>query len=68
MGVVTAGEVESVELQCTLEGSDAQDDIEYLWERVGDSLPSSAQVDGGKLCDFYRVRTLSMLLCSSQVY
>ena len=48
MGVVTVGEVESVDLLCTLEGSDAQDNIEYLWERVGDSLPSSAQVVGGK--------------------
>ena len=46
---VTVGGVEIVVLQCTLQGADAGDNINYVWMREGDSLPANAEISGGKL-------------------
>lgn len=50
---VTLGEVQSVRLQCTLQGSTVDDNINYQWSREGGSLPSNTQTNGGKRQEAY---------------
>lgn len=45
---VSLGQVESIVLQCTLQGSAAEDNIDYQWSRQGGSLPSNLEINGGK--------------------
>ena len=47
--VVTVGEVESVVLECTLQGAETGDGIDYVWTGEGNSLPNNAQTSGSKI-------------------
>ena len=47
-GAVMIGVVDSVVLQCTLEGAEQEDDINYQWSREGGSVPEDAIISGGK--------------------
>ena len=51
-GVVVVGQVESIVLQCTLEGAEQADDVEYQWTREGGSLPSNTVITDGTVYTF----------------
>ena len=46
-GTITAGSGESVTLQCSLEGAQPTDNIQYQWNKDGGNIPSGIQTNGG---------------------
>lgn len=46
-GTVTAGEGVGVSLECLLQGAQQGDNIQYVWTKDGNNLPTGVQNNGG---------------------
>ena len=47
-GTITTGQGQSITLQCSLQGSQAGDNIQYQWTKDSTDIPSGVQTNGGK--------------------